>query len=102
MKFAATLLGTCLLLVTATGEAYMLPSLKPSHLMAPDGKQVQLRVRSPEQAASMASGRYPGKVLKVGRSTVNGNPGYRIKMVTNDGKVFYVAVDAVTGSVGRD
>jgi len=100
MRFAATLLGTCLMLVSVTGEAAMQPSLQ---LMAPDGKQqVKLRVRSPEQAASMASGRYPGKVLKVGRSTVNGNPGYRIKMVTDDGKVFYVAVDAVSGEVGRD
>ncbi|WP_372871139.1 PepSY domain-containing protein [Shewanella sp.] len=66
------------------------------------GQQQALRVTSGDQAAGMAASRYPGRVLKVSRSQVGGNPGYRIKMVSDDGKVFYVSVDARTGRVGRD
>jgi uncharacterized membrane protein YkoI len=91
------LLGACLQLAapgTAMAQAYA--------QMNNQGQQQGLKVTSGDQAAGMAAGRYPGRVLKVSRSQVGGNPGYRVKMVSNDGKVFYVSVDARTGRVGRD
>lgn len=88
------LLGACLQLATpAPAQAYA--------QMNNQGQQA-LKVTSGDQAASMAASRFPGRVLKVSRSQVGGNPGYRVKMVSNDGKVFYVSVDARTGRVGRD
>ncbi|HBF46597.1 MAG TPA: peptidase M4, partial [Shewanella frigidimarina] len=35
-------------------------------------------------------------------ANVNGHPGYRIKLLTNDGVIFYVLVDATNGSVKRN
>jgi len=49
----------------------------------------------------MVKGRYNAKVLSVQSSRVNGNPGYRAKLLSKDGVVFYVAIDAVTGQMSR-
>ena len=61
-----------------------------------------LIVNSPQQAVQIAQRNYPGKVLKVQSSNVNGHPGYRLKLLTNDGVIFYVSVDATNGSVTRN
>ncbi|MGS0728214.1 PepSY domain-containing protein, partial [Shewanella sp. 0m-11] len=50
----------------------------------------------------LAKRQYRGKVLKVQSSRVNGNPGYSVKLLSNDGVVFYVNVDAKTGRVSRN
>jgi len=62
----------------------------------------QLKVRSREQAIQLVKRQYRGKVLKAQSSRVNGHPGYRVKLVSNQGLVFYVSVDAQTGSVRRN
>ncbi|QYJ75057.1 PepSY domain-containing protein [Shewanella sp. FJAT-52076] len=55
-----------------------------------------------EQAAAAAQRKYQGKVIKVeNRSKVN-QASYRFKMVNDQGKVFFVTVDARTGSVRKD
>ncbi|MGI2179369.1 PepSY domain-containing protein [Shewanella frigidimarina] len=61
-----------------------------------------LVVNSAQQAVQMAQRSYSGKVLKVQSANVNGHPGYRIKLLTNDGVIFYVLVDATNGSVKRN
>lgn len=50
---------------------------------------------SAKQAANVAKGRYGGKVLKVSSS----GDGYRVKLLTNDGKVISVFVDGVSGRI---
>ncbi|MEH6465018.1 MAG: PepSY domain-containing protein [Shewanella psychromarinicola] len=61
-----------------------------------------LVVTSAQQAVQIAQRRYSGKVLKVQSANVNGHPGYRIKLLTNDGVIFYVSVDATNGAVTRN
>lgn len=58
------------------------------------GKQ-QLKVRSTNQAAQMAKGRYGGKVLKVQTK----NTGYRVKLIKSDGNIISVFVNAKSGQV---
>ncbi|WP_108945971.1 PepSY domain-containing protein [Shewanella halifaxensis] len=65
-------------------------------------QQQKLKVSSKEQALQLAKRQYRGKVLKVQSSRVNGNPGYSVKLLSNDGVVFYVKVDAKTGRVSRN
>ena len=65
-------------------------------------QQQKLKVSSKEQAVQLAKRQYRGKVLKVQSSRVNGNPGYSVKLLSNDGVVFYVKVDAKTGRVSRN
>jgi hypothetical protein len=61
-----------------------------------------LVVTSAQQAVQIAQRSYSGKVLKVQSANVNGHSGYRIKLLTNDGVIFYVVVDATNGSVIRN
>ena len=65
-------------------------------------KQQNLVIKSAQQASSRAQSQYGGKVLRVQSSQVNGNPGYRVKLLSNDGVVFYASVNAVTGAVSRN
>lgn len=61
-----------------------------------------LKVKSPQQAVNLAKGKYGGKVLKVENARVNGNPGYRVKLVTAKGRVMHVRIDATTGRIQGD
>ena len=61
-----------------------------------------LKVKSQEQAVTMVKRQYKGKVLKVEKRTVNGNPGYRVKLVTSDGRVMHIQVDAKSGQMQGD
>ncbi|NMP17813.1 MULTISPECIES: PepSY domain-containing protein [unclassified Thalassotalea] len=56
------------------------------------------KVTSKQQAANMVKKRYGGKVLGV--QSVKGRA-YRVKLLTNDGHVIYVTVDAKTGKISR-
>lgn len=60
-----------------------------------------LKVKSRQQATSMVKSRYKAKVISVSSSKVNGNPGYKAKLLGNDGTVFYVYVDAKSGQMRR-
>ncbi|GGI73137.1 PepSY domain-containing protein [Shewanella gelidii] len=66
-----------------------------------EGKNSRLRVKSGKQAVQMVKQRYAGKVLKVSSANVGGSPGYRVKLLSNDGQVFYVGVNAQTGAMSR-
>ncbi len=57
------------------------------------------RVANAKQAAQMVKARYGGKVLKVQRTKVKGNPGYKVKLLKNNGHVVSVKVDAVSGKI---
>lgn len=62
-------------------------------------KNKALTIRSSQQAAQIAKSRYGGKVLQVKKSKVNGNPGYRVKLIKPDGNVVSIKIDAITGRV---
>lgn len=75
-----------------------------------NGRSVQARnktdsqdykVKNRQQATQMLKKRYSAKVINVQSAKVNGNPGYKAKLLTNDGIVFYVYIDAVTGQMKR-
>ena len=61
-----------------------------------------LRITSRDQAIQLVKGQYQAKVLKADTGQVNGHPGYSIKLISDKGVVFYVSVDAQTGSVTRN
>lgn len=61
-----------------------------------------LKVTSRDQAVQLVKQQYQGKVLKAQSGQVNGHSGYNIKLISNDGLVFYVLVDAQTGRVSRN
>lgn len=66
-----------------------------------DKQQTQLVVRSGNQAAQMVKSRYGGKVLKVDNTRVNGAPGYRVKLLTENGRIIYVSVNASNGQLNH-
>lgn len=112
MKLGSILLLTTTLiigsLVTFTGQAssvYQLNATTSTLTMAGQSSKQgnrQLKVKSRDHAIQLVRRQYQGKVLKAQSSQVNGHSGYRIKMLSNQGVVFYVSVDAQTGSVRRN
>ena len=68
---------------------------------ASNNKANNLLVKSPQQAIQIVKRHYKGKILRV-QSSNKGAPGYRVKLVTQDGQVFSVYVNAKTGSVSRN
>ncbi|WP_417763949.1 PepSY domain-containing protein [Shewanella sp.] len=57
--------------------------------------QTQLRVRSSNEAAQIAQRQFGGKVLKVQKR----NNGYVVKLISEDGRIMYVNINAVTGAI---
>ncbi|WP_299569798.1 PepSY domain-containing protein [uncultured Shewanella sp.] len=66
------------------------------------GKSQPLVIKSSSQAAQLAKRQYSAKVLSVQSTKVGGSPGYRVKLLSNKGMVFYATVNARTGSVSRN
>lgn len=62
----------------------------------------KLKVSSRAQAIQLAQRQYQGKVLKAQSSNVNSHPGYKVKMLSKEGLVFYVLIDAETGHISRN
>lgn len=58
-----------------------------------------LVINNPQQAARSVKGKFGGKVLKVQRAKVNGNPGYKVKLLKDNGHVVSIKVDAKSGQV---
>lgn len=52
-----------------------------------------------QQAARLVKAKYGGKVLKVQRTNTKGNPGYKVKILKDNGHVMSIKVDAKTGRV---
>ena len=59
----------------------------------------RLKVTSAQQAAQKVTSRYGGKVLKVRKKKVNGGPGYKVKLLKDNGQIISVTVDATSGRV---
>ena len=98
MKFVLTLLFMLFLVLSPSSRAIA----QGSFAFANAGVQVnqhaskpRLKVRSSQQAAQMAKGRYGGKVLKVQQT----KSGYRVKLLKADGHIVSVYVDGVTGRI---
>lgn len=56
-------------------------------------------ISNAQQAAKLVKGQFGGKVLKVQRVKVNGNPGYKVKLLKDNGHVVSVKVDAKSGQL---
>lgn len=89
MKMASILtLAVCLLLPLAA-----------TTVSANDGRAASassnLKVNSTAQAVQLVKRQYQGKVL---RAQAN-NLGYKVKMISKEGRVFYLFVDSQTGSI---
>ncbi len=66
------------------------------------GKSQSLAVKSSSEAAQIAKRQYSAKVLSVQSTKVGNSTGYRIKLLSNNGMVFYATVNARTGSISRN
>ncbi|MDT0604504.1 MULTISPECIES: PepSY domain-containing protein [Thalassotalea] len=62
-------------------------------------KSSSLAISSSQQAARIVKSQFGGKILKVQRTKVNGNSGYKVKVLKNNGHVITVTVDAVSGRI---
>ncbi len=71
------------------------PFAKPERTT--QGQEAKLKVRSGDEAARLVKQAYGGKVLRVQSVRVNGNPGYRVKLLQDSGRIVYVSVDARSG-----
>ena len=96
MKMATILtLAVCLLLPLTATTAYARDSGATSAARSPNN----LKVNSSAQAVQLVKRQYQGKVLKAQSAKTNGQSGYRVKMISREGRVFYVFVDAQSGSI---
>lgn len=62
---------------------------------------VALQVNNRDEAIQLVKRQHSGKVLKVQPTKVNGHSGYQVKMISNEGVVYSLTVDAVNGQVNR-
>lgn len=74
---------------------------KPPQSKAKPPRSNQLVVKNRNQAISMAKNQYSAKVLNAQSIHINGNPGYKVKLLSREGQVFYVNIDARTGRMSR-
>lgn len=105
MKIAVMLMvGVCLCLPQlgqASSLGLSILSSSSMMLAAEKSGPQQLRVKNRQQATQMVKSQYGGKILSMQSTKVNGNSGYRAKLLSADGVVFYVSIDAVTGQMFR-
>ena len=59
----------------------------------------RLKVTSAQQAAQKVTSRYGGKVLRVKKKKVNGGPGYKVKLLKDNGQIVSFTVDATSGRI---
>ncbi|WP_235369967.1 PepSY domain-containing protein [Shewanella sp. ECSMB14102] len=71
------------------------PFAKPERTT--QAQEAKLKVRSGDEAARLVKQAYGGKVLRVQSVKGNGNPGYRVKLLQDSGRIVYVSVDARSG-----
>jgi uncharacterized membrane protein YkoI len=62
----------------------------------------KLKLISRKQALQLVKRQYKGKILKAQSSQINGHTGYKVKLISEKGLIFYVSVDAQTGRVSRN
>tara|TARA_B110000091_G_scaffold199702_1_gene229790 strand:+ start:278 stop:586 length:309 start_codon:yes stop_codon:yes gene_type:complete len=76
----------------AQGSTYLLVKKNTTN-------KTSLKVYNRQQAAQLVKRRFHGKVLKVNKQTVNGNSGYKVKLIKKNGHIVSVLVDAKSGQV---
>ncbi len=64
-------------------------------------RQQGAKVTSRKQAIAMVKAQFSGKMLSVNAIELNGRKGYQAKLLSGDGTVYYVFVDAKTGKMRR-
>jgi uncharacterized membrane protein YkoI len=64
-------------------------------------KNNALKVTSSRQAAQMVVGRFGGKILKVQPKKMNGQQGYKVKLIKQNGNIVTVFVNAKSGRLIR-
>lgn len=100
MKMASILtLAVCLLLPLVATTVSARVSANDGRVMRAADESSKLKVSSSTQAVQLVKRRYQGKVLKAQATKANGQQGYKVKMVSKEGRVFYLFVDAQTGSI---
>lgn len=72
-----------------------------AHLALMKNAKQDYKVKDRQQATRMVKKNYRAKVLSVQSAKVNGNPGYKAKLLDSDGTVFYVYIDAISGQMKR-
>lgn len=96
MKFSLPLIIIVFLLTWSFGSAAQGSSSSASNSnKSSQQNNKQVRVKSANQAAQMAKGRYGGKVLKV----QSNKSGYKVKLIKNNGNIISVFVNAKSGTV---
>jgi len=95
---------TCLIIISVssifvTWQSSALPYVLGKGFYINSEKSQQLVVKNAQQAARLVKGQYGGKVLKVQRSQFGGRPGYKVKLLKDNGHVVSVKVDAKSGRV---
>lgn len=80
-----------------SSSAMPLPNLAGAYVNGSSTKS--LAISNSQQAARLVKSQFGGKILKVQRTKVSGNPGYRVKVLKDNGHVISVTVDAVTGRI---
>ncbi len=62
----------------------------------PSGARIGL-----DEAVAMVHGRYGGRILAASAGIFRGRNGYRIRVMTEDGRVYTVFVDAQSGAMSE-
>jgi len=103
MKTASMLtLTVCLILPLAAMSPIAQAAANNGKTVRIAEQSAKLKVNSRAQAIQLAQRQYQGKVLKAQSSNVNSHRGYSVKMLSKEGLVFYVLVDAETGRISRN
>lgn len=59
----------------------------------------KLKIENKEQAIQLVKSKYSGKILKVQANKINNHGGYKVKLITKKGVIYYISVDAQTGLI---
>ncbi|WP_372882921.1 PepSY domain-containing protein [Psychromonas sp.] len=102
MKTASMLILTACLALPLTAFVPDAQAANNGKVASTAGQSSKLKVSSRAQAIQLAQRQYQGKVLKAQSSSVNSHPGYKVKMLSKEGLVFYVLIDAQTGRISRN
>lgn len=103
----ATVMFALSALLMLAGPAWASPRALPAALpagdvVAPEGVQAMILARdgvSLDQAAAMVRRQTGGRIIKASSRRSNGRTVHYIRVLTRDGRVFTVRVDAASGRV---
>ena len=103
MKILWCLIGCCLAISSQQVYAELGSAqhkLFAQPIMYAKQRQKQpLKINNAQQAAKRVTSKHGGKVLKVQRRKVNGSPGYKVKLLKNNGQIVSKKVNAKSGKV---